>query len=375
MNRFILLLNHDDASLSAYLEHCLRKGEQFLKASGNIFTFKKTEPSNDRIRVVTYVNEDPDLKMKFQMEDYSALMKKRGWKVLNIGKPEDIFDSKRHVFLQTGQADAQEPVIDPEIGKKANKREKRSLLRCLAMLLLLLGFAIFFLGHDPDIFLSSNHILFPCLAAFIFWCLSVVYCVRGAVVVKNNAQCKNGFRNYLLVDKAVLNCMISIGALLAALVMDLFLFPDTGTIIVKGEKRVKVYEDVLPLTMNDLGIPAAGTYHSSRLTERKGLLMQSLYGSEQSFSSPDNTENLSLLSFSVYRSSRNACLDWVESVKGYGSLPGNEALRQHWDAGVVHTDGHHRLSVRYPGVLLVFSTSADVLEIDPAIVREKLSLH
>ena len=101
MKRFILLLNHDDASLSAYLEECLRRGEQFVKASGNIFTFKKVPPSNDRIRVVTYVNEDPDLKMKFQMEDYSALMKKRGWKVLFIGGPEDIFDSKRHVFLQT----------------------------------------------------------------------------------------------------------------------------------------------------------------------------------------------------------------------------------------------------------------------------------
>ena len=62
-----------------------------MKASSNIFTFRKCAPSDERIAVVTYVNEDPDLKMKFQMEDYSALMKKRGWKVLHIGSPEDVF--------------------------------------------------------------------------------------------------------------------------------------------------------------------------------------------------------------------------------------------------------------------------------------------
>ena len=372
MNRFILLLNHDDASLSAYLEHCLRKGEQFVKASGNLFTFKKSAPSDDRLRVVTYVNEDPDLKMKFQMEDYSALMKKRGWKVLNIGKPEDMFDSKRHVFLQTDQTDAQEPVIDPELGVKAKRREKRSLIRCLAMLLLLLGFAIFFLGHDPDVFLSSNHIFFPGIAVFIFWFISLFYCFRGIAAVKNKNQCKNDFKNYLHVDKAVLNCMISIGALFAALLFDLFLYPDTGRIIVDGEKRIKVYQEVLPLTMDDLRISKEGKYHSSRLTERNGLLMRSLYGSEQSFNSPDGTENLSLISYSVYCSDWKTALDWIESKKGFKNLPVNEDLRIKWNSDSVRTDGVHRMSVRFRDKLLVFLTSAEIPEIDFSVVLDKL---
>ena len=372
MNRFILLLNHDDASLSAYLEHCLRKGEQFVKASGNLFTFKKSAPSDDRLRVVTYVNKDPDLKMKFQMEDYSALMKKRGWKVLHIGKPEDIFDSKRHIFLQTDQTDAQEPVIDPELGRKANRREKRSLIRCLAMLLMLLGFAIFFLGHDPDVFLSSNHIFFPGIAGFIFWLISLFYCFRGIAAVKNKNQCKNDFKNYLHVDKAVLNCMISIGALFTALIFDLFLYPDTGRIIVRGEERIKVYQDVLPLTMDDLRIPKEGLYQSSRLTERNGILMKSLYASEQSFNSPESTENLSLISYSVYRSDWKAALDWVESKKGFQNLPVNEDLRIRWNSDSVRTDGVHRVSVRYPDKLLVFLTSAEISEIDFSVVLDKL---
>ena len=86
MKRFILLLNHDDISLSAYLQHCMDRGEQFVKASGNVFTFRKKAPENKRIAAVTYFNDDPDLKMKFQIdcfwstnkgtEDAVAILKK-----------------------------------------------------------------------------------------------------------------------------------------------------------------------------------------------------------------------------------------------------------------------------------------------------------
>ena len=373
MKRFILLLNHDDASLSAYLEECLRRGEQFVKASGNIFTFKKVPPSNDRIRVVTYVNEDPDLKMKFQMEDYSALMKKRGWKVLFIGGPEDIFDSKRHVFLQTDRTDIHEPVTDPELGKKANKRETRSLIRSLALLLLLLGFAVFFLGHDPDIFLSSNHILFPGIVSFLLWIVSLVYCIKGAAL-KNRFSSVRSFSDFLSVDKAVLYSMLSVAALCAALLFDLFLYPDTGKFILQGDNRIKVWEDALPLTMNDLSIPRNGICHSSRFSERNGLVMQSRYASEQSFNSPDSTDKLSLLSYSVFKSGWKPGLDWVESSKGLNKLPEDKDLSLIWNAEGVHTDGHHRLSVRYPDKLLILYTSAEISEIDMELIRDKLSL-
>ena len=375
MFRFILLLNHDDISLSAYLQHCLEKGEQFVKASSNVFTFAKTAPSEDRVAVVTYVNDDPDLKMKFQMEDYSALMKKRGWKVLHIGTPEDIFDSRRHVFLQTGQTDIPYPMTSPNMAKKAQKHEKRSLLRCVTMLLLLLGFGIFFLSHDPDIFLSSDHILFPCLAGIVFWTVSVVYCIRGAVTVAKKAQCADDFKNFLAVDKAVLFCMLTLFALLAALFFDMLKIPNNGYTVVSGEKRVTVYQDVLPLTMSDLDIPMSGKYHSSRLTERNGPLMQSLYGFEQSFSDPDSAEDLGVLSYSVFRSKWNAGLDWVGSRKGLEKLPGDAELAQHWGSDTIHTDGSHRISVRYPGVLLVLFTSADISEIDPEPIIDKLSLR
>ena len=217
MKRFILLLNHDDISLSAYLQHCLARGEQFVKVSSNVFTFRKCAPSDERIAVVTYVNETPDLEMKFQLEDYSALMKKQGWRVLQVGGPEDIFDSKRHVFLQTDQSDIPFPDTDPEMAQKAQKRESRSLLRCFVMLLVLAGFTIFFFRRDPNLFLRSNFVMFLCAAAFLFWLFSLIWCIRGTIIVRKKSQSDNEFRNYLVVDQAVFFCMLSVAALIAAL--------------------------------------------------------------------------------------------------------------------------------------------------------------
>ena len=375
MKKFILLLNHDDISLSAYLQHCLGNGEQFTKNSGNIFTFSRQEPSEEKIAAITYVNEDPDLKMKFQLEDYCALMKKRGWKILDIGKPEDIFDSKRHVFMQTDQSEDEFPLTDPGQAKKANKREKQSLIRCFCMLLLMLGFGIFFVGHDPDVILSSNHILFCSAAVCICWIISLVYCIKGTSAILRKAQCENGFRNYLAVDKAVLFCMISAAFLMVSLIYDLFLFPDTGRVIVQGDQRITVYQDELPLTMEDLNISKKGRFHSSRLTKREGLLMSSIYAVEQSFSNQESVTDLSLLSYSLFRSDFQSGLDLVTAKKGYGQLPEDEQMAVKWKSNEVHTDGQHRLSAKYPGMLLVLSTSADIKEIDPEIIFEKLNIN
>ncbi len=372
MKKFILLLNHDDISLSAYLQHCMASGKRFVKASGNVFTFKNDAPSADRIAAVTYANDDPDLKMKFQIEDYVLLMKKRGWTHLCTGAPEDIFDSKRHVFLQTDQADLPFPNTSPDLAKKANDREVRSCIRCFAMLLILLGFAIFFVNHDLDVILSSAHILLPSVAACILWIISMVWAVRGAVTLHRKTQCSDGFRNYLAVDKAVLFCLFTVVCLLAALLMDLFFFPDTGRILVFGDQRITVYQDRLPLTLEELDIPAEGLFRSSRLTERSGPLMSNLYGSDQSFSDTQTVKDLSLISYSVFQSKWQKVLGWAADLKGAKRYPLNEELAGIWRADEVRSDGHHRLFAFYPDAVLIFSTSAELSEIDPDAVLGKL---
>lgn len=373
MKKFILLLNHDDISLSAYLQHCLAHGERFVKASGNSFTFCKTEPTADRLAVVTYANDDPDLKMKFQMEDYAALMKTRGWKVICTGKPEDIFDSKRHVFLQTSDPEIPFPNTSPELAEKAKKHEVRSCIRCFAMLLILLGFAIFFLGHDLDVLLSSAHILLPCAAAAVLWVLSLISNIRGAAAIRGKTQSADGFRNYLAVDRAVLYCLLAVVFLLASLLLDVFLFPDTAKHTVFGDQRITVYQDSLPLTLEDLSIPVEGLFRSSRLTERNSFLMRSLYGSDQSFSDTVSSKDLSLISYSLFHSNWKQLLVWTASQKGAYSYPVSEELAVAWHSTEVRTDGHHRLFAFYPDAVLVFAASTELSDVDPEIILQALS--
>ncbi len=372
MKRFILLLNHDDISLSAYLQHCLVRGERFVRASGNIFTFRKEEDEGKRIAAVTYFNDDPDLKMKFQIEDYCALMKKRGWKTICAGAPEDIFDSKRHVFMETDQPEIDFPNTSPDLAAKAKKREVRSLIRCFAMLLLLFGFTVFFVHHDPDVILSSPHIFWPCAASFVFWTASLILSLAGAVTIARKAQCTDGFRHYLAVDRAVLCCILAVVCLLSAFVMDMVRYPEHSRSAVFGEKRVTIYRDELPLTLEDLGIPAEGQFRSSRKMERNGSMMRSLTCSDQSFTDPDVLTNLSMISYSLYQSEWKTGLDWVAKQKGADRYPAADELKEAWHADRVNTDGHHRLAARYPGAVLIISTITDLEEIDPDVILEKL---
>ena len=372
MKRFILLLNHDDISLSAYLQHCADRGEEFVKASGNVFTFRKKEPAGKRIAAVTYFNDDPDLKMKFQIEDYTALMKKRGWKTICSGAPEDIFDSKRHVFLETDQPDIEFPNTNPKLAEKARKREVRSCIRVIAMLLLLLGFALFFLRHDPDVILSSVHILLPCAASLIFWVISAAFCATAVSVLIRKKQCADGFRNYLAVDKAVFFCILSVVCLLSSFLIDLYRYPDRSSPIVWGEKRITVYRDEVPLTLEDLGIAPAGTFRSSRKTERTGFLMRSLTCSDQSFSDPDSLKDTDMISYSLYESGWKTGLDWVFALKGFGRYPAADELKEAWRSEEVRTDGHHKVIARYPEAILVFTSLSESDGIDPAPILEKL---
>ena len=154
--------------------------------------------------------------------------------------------------------------------------------------------------------------------------------------------------------------------------MDLFFYPDTGKNLVFGEQRITVYQDEIPLSLEDLSIQAEGLFRSSRLTERTGPLMSSLYGSDQSFSDAQSAKDLSLISYSVFQSGCQKCLEWVSDRKGGDRYPLNEELAEIWHADEVHSDGHHRLFAFYPGKVLIFSASADIWDIDPEIVLEKL---
>ena len=100
--------------------------------------------------------------------------------------------------------------------------------------------------------------------------------------------------------------------------------------------------------------------------------MSGLYASDQSFSGSDVDGNSSLILYSIYKSDWETGLRWISKQKGMGRFPLSEELKETWHSDEVRTDGHHILFARYPGVILMFSTSSELNEIDPDIVLEKI---
>ena len=100
--------------------------------------------------------------------------------------------------------------------------------------------------------------------------------------------------------------------------------------------------------------------------------MNSLYGSDQSFSDLNSTADLSLISYSLFRSPWLKALRWIADRKGAARYPINEELAETWHADEVRSDGHFRLFAFYPDSLLIFSVSADLAEIEPDTVLPKL---
>ena len=102
--------------------------------------------------------------------------------------------------------------------------------------------------------------------------------------------------------------------------------------------------------------------------------MDSLYGSDQSFSDLNSTADLSLLSYSLFRSKWQKALEWIAVRKGASRYPLSEYLAEAWHADEVRSDGHFRLFAFYPDALLIFSASADLSEMEPDIVLSGLDL-
>ena len=242
------------------------------------------------------------------------------------------------------------------------------------MLLLLLGFGVFFLHHDMDVILSSAHIFWPCAAGVLFWLASVVFTVISGITLAKKSQCANNFRNYLAVDRAVLCCLLVMVCLVSAFLLDLVKYPDHSNVIDWGDKRITVYHDKAPLKLEDLDIAVQGNFRSTRAIERSGFILSSLSVSDQSFSDPDSSRDLSMISYSIYRCSWKTGLDWVARQQGISRYPIAENLNELWQSAEVHSDGRNKVIALYPDAVLVFSVIPGLSEVDPSIILDKLSL-
>ena len=149
-------------------------------------------------------------------------------------------------------------------------------------------------------------------------------------------------------------------------------YPNHPNTILWGERRITVYHDKAPLRLEDLNLPIEGNFRSTRSVERNSFLLSSLSVSDQSFSDPDKAKDLSMISYSIYKSSWKTGLEWVAQQQGINRYPLADDLKELWQSDEVHSDGRNKVIAIYPDAVLVFSVIPGLDDVDPAVILEKL---
>ncbi len=370
--KFILLLNHSDWVLTNYLQKMAEKGWLFTKNDGNWFFFKKKNYDGCRISVVTYPANVPEMKMEYELYDYTSLIKKTGWDVINIGKPETILDSRRHVFLKTTNQEAKEPDHDPDICEKTEKRGKLSKIKCFVLFLLLSVIGFLFIKHNfPDIVTSNSLIIITSVEIFLF-AAGIIFSV-GSLINRENKKLPDKLeKRFLWNDHAVLICSIMILIIIANYLIDSFINQKHGERRLIGDETVELFSDKIPLTLKDIDQSISGNLESSRYSASHSLIASQIHGFDEKLNEKD-LKNFKLISYTIYKSTCPWILNKIFQCIVANNFKKNYKLVENWNASEVWTNQDQTI-VRYKEEILNLKSNIDFNQKEINLAIEKLNL-
>ena len=310
---FMLLTRHTDAELTDFLQRKAEEGWMLKGNKGNIFTFKRQPYNGRRVCAVSFFSQTPDIPTIKQVRQYLPVVRRTGWDTICIGQPEDIFDSKRHVFLKEEILGAPLPTPDEREMAKAAKRGRKTALRCLATALLIVAFLLFYLTHDFLRLVTSLPHMVSGAAFALLLGTALVLAVKAIAVTQRQKRGKTGSpRDYRWLDRATLWSTVMLAGLLALLLVDSIFAPkgSMGQRVRIGGEEVVLYSDALPLTLEQVGGDVSGPYRISRFLEGGSPLASYYYGFDESLATA-NTEIVSYISYTVFTSPVAWIREWV----------------------------------------------------------------
>ena len=336
---FMLLSRHTDEELTDVLQRKAESGWMLKGNKGNTFTFKREPYHGQRVCAVTFFSQVPDIPTIKQVRQYLPVVRKKGWDSICIGQPENIFDSRRHVFLKTSDPDALVPAGDPEEMAKAAKRGRKTALRCLATGLMFLAFLLFVLTNDLMMVVTSTSYM---VCGGIFALLLAVSLVLAAVAIVVTWRKKKGLatgpQSYRWLDRASFWSMAMLLSLLLILLADTFAGEggSVGQRVRIGNDEVLLYSDTLPMTLEQLGGDTSGAYRTSRYLEGGSPVAEYYYGFDESLGT-SASDAVSFISYTVFTSSHGWIRDWVMAQEMERQAVAQPQLAEDWKADMVYT--------------------------------------
>ena len=372
---FMLLSRHTDEELTDFLQRKAESGWMLKGNRGNIFTFRREPYHGQRVCAVTFFSQVPDIPTIKQVRQYLPLVRKRGWDSICIGQPENIFDSRRHVFLKAGDPEVPLPGWDKEEMAKAAKRGRKTALRCLATGLIFVAFLLFVLTNDLLMVVTSTPYL---LFGSVFVLLLAAALVLAAVAIVVGRRKKKGLpvgpRSYRWLDWASLCSSVMLLSLLLLLLAD-SLAGQRGSVGQRttiGGDEVVLYSDQLPVTLEQLGGDTSGAYRTSRFLEGISPLAEYFYGFDESLGTTASDE-VSFIRYTVFTSPVEWVREWV-MFQGMEKLAVcRPDLAEEWQVDTVYsTDDQLSFAVMEGEQVLIFRSGFPLEEEALRLLLERL---
>lgn len=319
---FLLLTRHSDEEITDYLQRNAEDGWWLRRAKGNRFVFERRPYAGKRICAYTFLSRDPDSPTEVQLRHELPILRKQGWDTICIGGPENIADTKRHAFLyeehpcsQHGNVTCgttthasqctQIPKADPYVSSKSRGRGFRKALSNLVLCLLYVSCLAFVLGNDLLRVISNNlYLAFTCLLALaLAGCLVLsvlAFVSRCKVIAKKDDSGEIANNGYRFLDHAARATAAMLVFMVAFLVFD-SIWGNTSSVGTRtqiGNEKVVLYNDQVPVTLEDLGADTTGAYRSTRHVSSSGALATYDYCYDQNLGNESGT--LSFVSYTAF---------------------------------------------------------------------------
>ena len=320
---FLLLTKHSDEEITDYLQRNAEDGWWLRRAKGNRFVFERRPYAGKRICAYTFLSRDPDSPTEVQLRHELPILRKQGWDTICIGGPENIADTKRHAFLYeehpctplqsddtSGTASqpsqcVQIPKSDSSVSAKSRGRGFRKAMSNLVLCLLYASCLAFVLGNDLLRVISNNlYLAFTCLLALaLAGCLVLsvlAFVSRCKVIAKKDDSGEIANKGYRFLDHAARATAAMLVFMVAFLVFD-SIWGNTSSVGTRtqiGNEKVILYNDQVPVTLEDLGADTTGAYRSTRHVSSRGSLATYDYCYDQNLGNESGT--LSFVSYTAF---------------------------------------------------------------------------
>ena len=316
---FLLLTRHSDEEITDYLQRNAEDGWWLRRVKGNRFFFERRPYAGKRICAYTFLSRDPDSPTEVQLRHELPILRKQGWDMICIGGPENIADTKRHAFLyeehpcsQHGNGTSSEafqevqiPKADSSVSSKSRGRGFRKALSNLVLCLLYVSCLAFVLGNDLLRVISNNlYLAFTfVLAIALAGCLALsvlAFVSRCKVLAKKDDSGEIANKGYRFLDHAARATAAMLAFMVAFLVFD-SIWGNTSSVGTRtqiGNEKVVLYNDQVPVTLEDLGADTTGAYRSTRHVSSRGVLAMYDYCYDQNLGNESGT--LSFISYTSF---------------------------------------------------------------------------